>query len=1541
MAKDETARLRDEIADAAARLASAERESRAAHSRLVAAGARAERLRREGDKRGAKEAAARLTQLRAAHAGTLAEVGRLGGELATARSALLAPLSDPADAIKLLEPDQPIAMLPVRIETRFAAAATGGWELLARIYPDEVHSDAHEPELTDDELAWGEAFAKELASAGDAGAPMRAWVKLASRFGPRRAAWVVEVTAPLDADGNPLAAPRSPPRRGASWSRAARAGALPDRWVLLGYQGGTRVLTHWFEEQVLEPLAVGPSPAAQVPDPGDDELPLDDGMRWMVEFDAALKAGMATRVPLAPQQEQQGFSLLMALGVKSTIDSAAGADRLEILLDAHRFNDGLEVLAPGVPTNNTSDEGSRGREDPYHEESFALARGPSRAKGATDSAVLAEALGLDPLVLGRVKGADGSAQAAARAMNLALWPATWGYYLDQMMSDVFSEAAIAAGREHYVGLVRGAGPLPPLRIGGQPYGVLPVTSLERWVPAEGGQYDARLVSMLRSLREVWRRALPSAPHVGRASPPDPDADLIELLGMEPASRAFYSRPLLGRHYLRNLQTFLGLADVDEWWAAAEAAARSALAALNLPWDPRLVRAAFSHGGRALTGPLVDEPEPAAPANRRGHDYMKLLTSNALTHAELRSEVYGGDDYRHRALLYLLLRHSLLSQYASATWAILVREQLKSRVDRSEPELVDLLPRSTETIWRLLDQPIALTGGGTLGEYLDDHSTAAQEQAARPLREWRAAVRSLHRLPAAELERLMGETLDTASHRLDAWITSFAQKRLEWLRARGGGGVQIGGYGWVEDVRRSGARGAPITPPPGEAGTPIHEDRSSAGYVHAPSLAHAGAAAVLRSGHLSSGRAADAPFAVDLSSERVRTAIELFEGVRDGQPLGALLGYRFERGLHENHPGQFLDKYIPAFRDLAPLVARKLVPSGEPLESIGAANVVDGLKLLERWRKGGAAGIPWATGGLPGPSLRASEYGAIVAELESLQRAVDAMADAATAESVYQLVQGNTPRAGASLDAINRGEVPPPELEVARTPRSGIAVTHRIVTLVEEAPAGRAGWPAGSRNRPRARAEPRLNAWLERALGNPGKVSCEAIWIDGSSAEPLQGVAPVRPRLDELGLAAIDLLELSQAGGEAQRAELEGRVALRVAASPPAGLPDGARLAISFARTASTPAGELSFAELLEAARVSRELVARARPLDRRDLEAPGIEGPPSQDPAELKARADAAVSGLGAAAADGKLTSGTHAQLASALAKLADYGIPASLPSPWVNREELRAQVAPAVAEAERRVAAAGEAAKRLSPAPPDPVKVEIHTERLRAILGEGFPVLPLFDVAASTQLDLAFADSTRLQGGEPRAVENWMSRASRVRPGAARLEDLLLYAQALDVPLQRNLAVAQLPYEANDRWLGLPPTQQKPMRGGRLSLIAQRPRGISGPLAGAEPLAGLMVDEWVEVVPASRETTAVGFHYDAPSSQAPQSILLALSPDPSAPWDLATLESILLETLELAKLRTVDADALGEVGHFLPALLFGFNSSNEAVSTDFRRSAA
>jgi len=100
-------------------------------------------------------------------------------------------------------------------------------------------------------------------------------------------------------------------------------------------------------------------------------------------------------------------------------------------------------------------------------------------------------------------------------------------------------------------------------------------------------------------------------------------------------------------------------------------------------------------------------------------------------------------------------------------------------------------------------------------------------------------------------------------------------------------------------------------------------------------------------------------------------------------------------------------------------------------------------------------------------------------------------------------------------------------------------------------------------------------------------------------------------------------------------------------------------------------------------------------------------------------------------------------------------------------------------------------------------------------------------------------------------------------------------------------------------------------------------------------PLTGLLIDEWIEAVPNASETTGVVFQYDQPDASPPQCILLAVSPDLEQPWSLLSLQQVLLETLDLARLRAIDPETLDDVGHYLPALYFAINRAGDTVSTD------
>ena len=96
------------------------------------------------------------------------------------------------------------------------------------------------------------------------------------------------------------------------------------------------------------------------------------------------------------------------------------------------------------------------------------------------------------------------------------------------------------------------------------------------------------------------------------------------------------------------------------------------------------------------------------------------------------------------------------------------------------------------------------------------------------------------------------------------------------------------------------------------------------------------------------------------------------------------------------------------------------------------------------------------------------------------------------------------------------------------------------------------------------------------------------------------------------------------------------------------------------------------------------------------------------------------------------------------------------------------------------------------------------------------------------------------------------------------------------------------------------------------------------------------MIDEFLDRIPSPTTSAGVAFHFDEPDARAPQALLLAVCPDGRAHWDLDLLNAILQETLDLAKIRGVDLDSLGEAGQILPALYFPFNIPEATPSVRF-----
>jgi hypothetical protein len=403
------------------------------------------------------------------------------------------------------------------------------------------------------------------------------------------------------------------------------------------------------------------------------------------------------------------------------------------------------------------------------------------------------------------------------------------------------------------------------------------------------------------------------------------------------------------------------------------------------------------------------------------------------------------------------------------------------------------------------------------------------------------------------------------------------------------GLYAGGYGFVENLSAD------------------VEGRDEPEYIHAPSEQQATTAAILKSG----ADAHDADegenvMALSLSADRVRAGLRLLRGVRRGQSLGELLGYRFERRIQEatvDTAKPDLMTYAPTFRAEFPgsvgSVERPdendVEGKDERLDELATREPVDGLAVVRNWDT-----YPFEREDEL-PDRGSPAYDELASIVSSIEADLDAVGDLLTAESVHQVGQGNFDRAGGSIGALAKGDQLP-DPDVIETPRTETGLTHRQCVLCGEVSA-----PTAT---PRDEAAPSLSAWIETLLPDLGDVECPATFrytsetTDGNGQPvTVDATESTTVTLDTLGLGALDVLLLFGADREETRSELEQRLVYHLIRERPPAVPADATVELTLTETDSDTA--VSVAELLELCRSVREFVQSARPADATDLAHPG------------------------------------------------------------------------------------------------------------------------------------------------------------------------------------------------------------------------------------------------------------------------------------------------------------------------------------------------
>ena len=847
---------------------------------------------------------------------------------------------------------------------------------------------------------------------------------------------------------------------------------------------------------------------------------------------------------------------------------------------------------------------------------------------------------------------------------------------------------------------------------------------------------------------------------------------------------------------------------------------------------------------------------------------------------------------------------------------------------------------------------------------------------------------------AHIDRLFKENLDLGSYRLDAWMNGFVNRRLERTRRSYSGssikfidngsrsrekGIYVGAYGWLENVKPGGARtaidSADGLPASLEiANTTIFKDDDNLGFIHGPSVYHAMTAAILRSGYASNEDVLspyDNPMAINLSSERARMGKHLWEGIKNGQSLGALLGYQFERNLHElynDNAAWELDKYIYQFREKYPIEDYHN-DTNMQAESVPAQNVVNGVNLLADIRgymktENSALSLKdYVIANITNvskdfhititdPDL--TNIKAVLArEIDLMANAIDALGDLAIAEGVFQLSRGNFDRASTTIDTlIDNPNLPLPE--ILDTPRTGHQVTHRMAVNMDLGINPGTGavinpW-TGVTLTGKANAAPHINQFIAKYLPAPADIRCLVKYVDSDEFERTEEVS-----IADLGWQPIDLYTtLLKTINNKQSDELLTRIAVHARESLEYGgtagvggaapIPQIVELTILVNESgASWSTSVYTITEILPIIEHLSKVLAEIDPVKIQDFSLPQDTSEDDEygwDLTDLNNRVDTVLSALDTFRTttpsdyqDALIEAGIYSVTQTVL----DTDVAADLENQWDN-----------VVKPQLDVLAANALAIFNNPDPDipsimsntefsDKQKWEKLLEVVQVVFGTDFTFLPLIDLttsATNTGLNNYIdTDQNDLMsnvgdtGFEQDTLSQWFYGLSRLKSKLGAFEALSDFDEANDL----EFTPLQFPYvkdataATHDYWYGWEFPESYEPTGNKISVVMTDKTLLEDtidPATGSQKMVGFMLEQWSEMIPEKKEASGLAFHYDQPNAKPPQNVLLAVTPEFTGSWDGNDILFTLLDTLKMSKVRLVEPEHLQTdemLGKYLP----------------------
>ena len=1461
---------------------------------------------------------------------------------------------DPTQAIETFNAKTPIILFPIRLEIKYRLKDDGSYWLLVRIFPDNIAIQTHESDITLEELDRLREYHDKISSLRSEPdddkriqSEKEAYNILFGEFGSYRTSYLLQIDATsLDNEMYTIGG-KEINLRPDSWSEPPKSYMMPDKFVIKLFRGDS-MINEKYGNIIPTPLIVGPSPKEipeieEIPTPNDDgncpdgwhlsedetscekdEYVLDADSEWLFDFTKAEKIGMAVQIQLSVDDEKKGFTKIIALGIKASTNEQTSTTLLTELMKNHEFTNGCSLLKIGTPTNNTnetqSDFSSHGLD---HDKAYKLNNIQYNDYHKKDGYRLENAFGLNKNTFLHLENAGKCDDLDSEHMQNALWHATLGYYLKYMfngsINHVIRDKYINAFKKHFLKFVRARGPYSSIKIGSMPYGILPITAFDKWENdlqdspisknCSDFDYDVKFnILFLKLLRIFWSKWEDMAKnkknisYIGAYN--DVERELVSILGMNAVSTTCKIRNVVSDHYIWNLLQF----------------------GSPLLFNTRFTNAIFPF---SIAVPRLGRLHTSYNAISA---WYEIMIKNHEKTKEILEEIGFSKKQKHPITSIQYWNNSRYMKprvYDDNT----SKTKPLPKISGSEMNYIQWLECGFDS--SIKENNEQFNPNSILYDLLKFSILVSNTTE-------RTSLSHLQTISIQSLEYLLSETLDLCTSRFDAFVTSLPHKRLQSIRKSGHQGIQIGAYGWLENI-------------------PPYSDKSTkGGFIHAPSISHAATAGILRNAYLThANQDENNAMSINFSSDRVRRALWLLDAIREGQPLAALLGYQFERGLHENYLNLELDEYIHFLRKLYPLAQNETeIDSTGSEDSISARNVVDGLKLLTAWKDNNLFSQLHAN---------VQNRNAIMNEIKLLDDSLDAIGDLALTESVFQSVEGNHDKAGALIEALSGGGTLP-EPDVVKTLRSSISQEYKVMMLFdapsdEDAPSDDNSVTQFWKLTPRAEMEPSLNQLAENILGDLGKIKCVIKYDDKNEELTLEDIFCK----DYMRIAPLDFILMMTTLSKSEEAEsmtlnspeIEQRISYCIRHKYKLDKDKEIKIQFQHDQTSKSP----SFQNLLEIAKKMLDVIGNSTPVQSEDLHLPeefeetineeierdspldkfrqnlsSIVGSDdlelvdtdSEQLLTLKTQLLGDINNINIASRDYSIN---LEKIRATLYKISRFGIAEAIPYSATDEDtdtvddDLIRRGQTVIVEIDKRY---NEYKKNVEKIDDKNFTISEKNSFLinatKAIFGKSFVIMPKIILKNKNELDRAFNGFS----AEKNTGKVWLQQASRTHKKLQQFETFAMYVKAITNTINFDPKIVQLPYKEDAPWMGLPFEDNNEKRQGTVSIVAFNLNNNilhNGGNPFKEEICGMLLDRWVEMIPKKEVTTGLTYHFDQPNSEPPQNILLSISPKLNdGKWKWSNLEESILDTLKLAKMRAVDYNALQGMGDIFPALFLPTN---------------